>query len=294
MILRYTVPEGETRKVYNVLRKELAVSSTLVRRLKNFDAIKVDGETAFTDRILLAGQTLTVEIDKAEPEGDIVPENGEIDIIYEDDGFLAVNKPAGLIVHPTHSRYTGTLANFVSGYTKTPVHAVNRLDRDTSGVVLFSKNSYMKYRLIESDSEKDYLAVVYGIVPDDEGVIDAPIGRVEDGNILRAVMENGKPAVTKYKVVERNGETTVLSLRLLTGRTHQIRVHMAHIGFPLVGDTLYCSPESKSFSEKLGIKGQLLHAYRMSIAYPDEASRLELRAPVRREEMLRFVSKFEI
>ena len=294
MILRYTVPEGETRKVYNVLRKELAVSSTLVRRLKNFDAIKVDGETAFTDRILLAGQTLTVEIDKAEPESDIVPEGGKVDIIYEDDGFLAVNKPAGLIVHPTHSRYTGTLANFVSGYTKTPVHAVNRLDRDTSGVVLFSKNSYMKYRLIEAESEKDYLAVVYGVVPDDEGVVDAPIGRVEEGNILRAVLPDGKSAMTKYKVVERHDDTTLVSLRLLTGRTHQIRVHMAHLGFPLVGDTLYFSPESKAFSEKLGIKGQLLHAYRMSIAYPDADTRLEFRAPIRREEMLRFVSKFEI
>ena len=292
MILSYTVPEGETRKVYNVLRKELAISSTLVRRLKNVDAIKINGETAFTDRIMAAGQTLTVDVDKAEPESDIVPESGEINIIYETDGFIAVNKPAGLIVHPTHSRYTGTLANYVSGYTGTAVHAVNRLDRDTSGIVLFAKNSYMKYRLIEAESEKNYLAVVYGDVPCDEGTVNAPIGRVQEGNILRAVMPDGKQAVTDYKVVQRNGDTTVLSLRLLTGRTHQIRVHMAYMGFPLVGDTLYYTEKSESFSEAAGICGQLLHAYKMSIDYPNAGNRLELRAEEMRDEMRKFVLNF--
>ncbi|MBQ8974606.1 MAG: hypothetical protein IJ072_02645 [Oscillospiraceae bacterium] len=150
MILKFTASEKDAgRKLYNILRRDMKISATLLRRLKNADGIKLDGVSAFTDRLIQSRQTLTADVTAAEPECDVVPQHGEIEVLYEDAGLLAVNKPAGMIVHPSHAKYTDTLANFVSGYLLDSTgdgrcHSVGRLDRDTGGVVLFAKNSYMK------------------------------------------------------------------------------------------------------------------------------------------------------
>ncbi|MBQ3404682.1 MAG: RluA family pseudouridine synthase [Oscillospiraceae bacterium] len=294
MILTYTASENdEGRKVYGVLRRELTISSTLVRRLKNSDGIKVNGLSAFTTRLLRPGDMLTVDIDSAEPPGDIVPEPGELDIIYEDEGLLAVNKPEGIIIHPTHSRYTGTLANYVAAYLNGPCHAVNRLDRDTSGVVLFSKNGYMKDRTIKAlsaeSSEKEYLALVLGRPDSDFGRIDMPIKRAREGDILRVVSPDGQNAVTNYELIA-SGEIegyTVSALRLVleTGRTHQIRVHCLYSGFPLLGDSLYFTEASKAASGALDIRTQALHARRLVFNEPISGALLELTAELHREKM---------
>lgn len=307
MILTFTVPQGQDRKVYTVLRRELRASAALVRRLKNSGGIKVNGESAFTDRMMRPGDVLTADISGCEPVSDVVPENGEIDVIYEDEGLAAVNKAPGIIVHPSHSRYTGTLSNFAAGYFSekgepASVHVVNRLDRDTSGVVLLAKNSYMKALASEALGEdtavKEYKAVVYGKMPAYEGVIDAPILRLREGDIMRGVGSDGQRAVTRYKTVAFDVvdgfPLSLLSLTLETGRTHQIRVHCAHLGCPVLGDGLYGSEESKRASESLGVSAQLLHAEKLTFTHPISGENICLFAPIVREDMGKIVAKFHL
>lgn len=307
MILKFAVPDGPDRKVYTVLRRELGMSAGMVRRLKLAGGIMVNGEGAFTDRMLRPGDVLSADVSSCEELSDIVPERGELDVIYEDEGLIGVNKAPGVIVHPTHSRYTGTLANFTAGYMlerygKASVHPVNRLDRDTSGVVLFAKNSYMmaaaSASLRESGVVKRYAAVVYGKMPKVSGVIDRPIKRCGEGELKRMVSPEGKSAVTRYKTIavyEEQGYTlSLLSLELETGRTHQIRVHCASCGCPLLGDCLYNTAESLAVSEKLGITRQLLHAEYLTFKNPVDGGQVELCAPICRGDMKKILSKIDV
>lgn len=307
MILKFTVPDGPDRKVYTVLRRELGLSAGMVRRLKLADGIAVNGESAFTDRMMHPGDVLTADVSSCEEPPDIVPERGALDIIYEDEGLIGVNKAPGVIVHPTHSRYTGTLANFAAGYMmdkyeNASVHPVNRLDRDTSGVVLFAKNSYMmaaaSEALREGGAVKRYTATVLGKMPEESGVIDRPIKRCGEGELKRTVSPDGKPAVTRYRTLavyeEAEYSLSLLSLELETGRTHQIRVHCASCGCPLLGDCLYHTAASLAVSEKLGITRQLLHAEYLTFKNPVGGERLELYAPVMRGDMQKILSKFDV
>lgn len=294
MELTYTLSEGEPpRKVYNILKNEFYASAGLIRRLKRSGGITIGGENAFTDRILLPGETLCADITSCEPECDIVPERGETEILWETDGLLAVNKPAGQLVHPSRAQYNGTLSNYVAGYLLETAgfshcHAVNRLDRDTSGVVLFAKNSYMKERAGKSlsgrECKKEYLAAVLGTPEKSEGTIDAPIIRLREMDMRRGVSPEGKRAVTHYSVLSSgviHGErVSLLSLVLETGRTHQIRVHMAHIGCPLAGDKLYGRPSS-AFPQS----GQLLHAKKLTFISPFNSSPIVISAPVTRTDL---------
>ena len=298
MILSYTVPDsGEGRKVYSVLRREFDASAALVRRLKQCDAVCVDGVPVYTVRRLSPGETVTADISAAEPPCDIVPEEGCPDILYEDDGLIAVNKPAGRIVHPSRARFTGTEANYVVGYLlkkgDPPVcHAVNRIDRDTSGVVLFSKNSYMKARAskaLADGGRKEYLALVCGTPPEKSGTIDLPIKRLIEGDMFRAVAPDGQRAVTHYELLGTgdtgSGAVSLLRFRLETGRTHQIRVHCLALGIPILGDILYYTEQSRDLSSSLGVTAQQLHAYRLSFTEPISGSPVDLTAPVTREDM---------
>lgn len=201
MLLRYAVSAPDAgKKVYYILRRELMLSDTLTRRLKKAGAILVDGAPAGTDRRLAAGETLTVDIGAAEPDCNLVPEKESLDILYEDAGLLAINKPPGIITHPSRARHTGTLANIVAGYLEETAgdgrcHAVNRLDRDTSGVVLFAKNSYMKAlagaALAAPDAEKQYIALVAGTMRQPSGTIELPIRRSREGDMLRIIAPDG-------------------------------------------------------------------------------------------------------
>jgi len=296
MELKYLATEkDEGRELLRVLRGEMALSAGIVRKLKTRCGIFVNSRPAYTNYRLSCGDVVTCILDLAEEESDIVPEQGEVDIIYEDEWLLAVNKPAGQLSHPSRARYTDTLANYVSGYLGGVCHAVNRLDRDTSGIVLFAKSSYAKSRAAEAlkaGAEKRYLALAYGSFSGKEGTVDAPIKRLRERDMRRGVREDGERAVTHYRVLEEHicfGETvSSLELRLETGRTHQIRVHCEYLGHPLLGDVLYFTPESRALSEKLEIYAQALHASRLGFNHPFTGERLQLSCPLKRPELQKF------
>ena len=301
MILRYTAGERDDgRKLYYVLRDELQISATLLRRMKRLQAISVNGEPAFTDRRLRPGETVTADVSAAEPPCGLIPEAGELSVLREDEGMLAVNKSPGILTHPTHARNTGTLLNAAAGYLaargEPPVcHAVNRLDRDTSGVTVLAKNSYMKAFLAAELAEggKEYLALVLLGPPTDEGVADMPIGREEPPGMRRFVTGSGQRAVTRWRVLARREGAALVSLALETGRTHQIRVHMAALGCPVLGDRLYATADSAALSERMGIARQALHA--RSLRYYDRLTGREttLTAPVTRPEFDAFRAELE-
>ena len=243
MVLRVTM-ERKT-KLLSALRRELGISDGLVRRLKPLDVFRVNGQSAHTNRLLVPGDVVSVTIEEEAP--DFPAEDGELRVLWEDESLIAVDKPAGLIVHPTFHRQTGTLANRLLGYYRRTgqacaVHVLTRLDRDTMGVVIFAKNAWAHWRMMESmergDLEKRYEALTIGGPAADEGLIDLPIAKRPNPSLLRYVNQSGKPAQTRWRVLER-GEICRLELRPLTGRTHQLRVHCAHEGFPILGDPQY-------------------------------------------------------
>ncbi|MCL2402544.1 MAG: RluA family pseudouridine synthase [Oscillospiraceae bacterium] len=291
MILSYTIKETDRgRTVFSILRNELHISAALVRRMKTANAIRICGIPVYTNHIVTPGETVTADINAAEPQCDNLPEDGELDILFENAGLIAVNKPAGIIVHPSRAKNTGTLSNFVAGFllksgNDPSCHSVNRLDRDTTGVTLFAKNSHMKARtaaaLNDKSTVKEYTALVYGHFPD-QGVIDLPIRRLAEGDMFRAVLPDGQRAVTHYKILRVFSGAFTFSLvqfRLETGRTHQIRVHCLHLGHPVLGDRLYNTDASRDISHALGITSQALHAYKLGFTEPLSGEFIELTAP---------------
>ena len=228
-------------KLLRFARRDLQLSSGLVSRLKFRGAFLVNGEPVHTDFIVRPGDEIRVILD--EPAPDYPAEPGPLDILYEDDAMIALDKPAGLIMHPTFHRTTGTLANrLLAHYQATgqacAVHPVSRLDRDTFGVVLLAKNAHVHTLLNKTPKEKLYEALVVGTPEPLSGVIDAPIARLSPTSLLRCVRADGKPALTEYETIEA-GRISLVRLRPLTGRTHQLRVHMAYLGCPILGDPQY-------------------------------------------------------
>ncbi len=298
MILRYTEENGG-RTVYHVLRNTFAISESFVRRLRRTDGIRVNAVPVSTTLHLKPGDTLTVNVLAAERPCTVLPESGCIEILREDDGLLWVNKPCGMLTHPSHARLTGTLMNYVCGYEAKlnglpHVHAVNRLDRDTSGVTLFAKNSYVKDQaeraLSSANAGKEYFALVSPPPSDSSGVIDAPIRRERELDMRRIVSSDGQSAVTRYETLcIYPNNFALVHLHLDTGRTHQIRVHMLHIGSPLLGDRLYGTRASISLSALLGVETQALHAARLSFVHPLTGDFVIVDAPVRRQDLLGLV-----
>ena len=216
--------------------------------------------------------TVTVDLNFEEDNNNIVPIKMDLKIIYEDEALLIIDKPAGIPVHPSILHYTNSLSNGVKYYfdsinLKKKIRPVNRLDRNTSGIVIFAKNQYIQECLIHQmqtkEFKKTYLAVVEGHLKKLNGTIDAPITRKENSIIERCVAENGEKSITHYKVLKQNFEKNydIGECLLETGRTHQIRVHLSYIGHPLIGDTLYGN-NSKYISR------QALHAYKVEFIHP--------------------------
>lgn len=275
MTLRYTVPpQGAGRKLGDLCRSELRLSAVQLRRLKTEQGLLVNGSPAFTSCVLQAGDRVTVLMREEVPE--YPPEPGDLHILFEDPLMLVLDKPQGLIVHPTHSRNTGTLANQVWAYLlargEEGCHAVNRLDRDTGGVILFAKSAWACRLLIEAlaapDAEKTYLAAVYGVPSPESGRIDLPIRRPDPRDLRREVGEPGESAGTEYQLLETRDSCSLVQLRLLTGRTHQIRVHMRAVGCPLLGDKLYGTEASLARSAELEQRVQALHCCRLRFIHP--------------------------
>lgn len=282
MKLEYIVNKEDAGKMLKyLLRDRFLLSAALLRRSKTAGELRLNGEAVFVTRTVSEGDLL--ELVLPGESADFPAEDAPLDILYEDELILAVNKPEGLLTHPSHSRYTGTLANFALGHILASggdnCHAVNRLDRDTSGVVLFAKSSYAKSLFCAAEAEKSYLAAVFGCPPDGEGTVNMPIKRLREGEMRRVTAPDGSPAVTHYRVVGRFDGGSLLRVRLETGRTHQIRVHMLATGCPLLGDGLYYTPQSRALSEKMGIKTQLLHAESLNLTHPLTGERLRFDAP---------------
>lgn len=273
MELRHVaVREG---RLSSFLKNELNMSSGLINRLKWKNGIFVNGRPEHNDYRVQPGDVITVPL--AEPAPDYPAEEGPLTVLYEDEHLLAVYKPAGMLIHPSRAANTGTLANRVLFYYRETgqscvFHPVTRLDRDTFGVVLLAKNAHIHARLNELHAagqlQKTYEALVYGGPQEEQGIIDAPIQRRPLPSLLRYVDPSGKPSVTGFKVLQRLDGYTRLELQPITGRTHQLRVHCAHMGYPILGDPQYGTPESGALSEKMGFSHQQLEARRLCFPHP--------------------------
>ena len=275
-------------KLLTFLRRELALSSSLVKRLKWQNAFLVNERPVHTDHKVLAGDVITVLLDEAQPE--FPPEEGELHILYEDDALLAVDKPAGLLMHPSFYRDTGTLANRLAAYylkTGQPcaVHPVSRLDRDTFGVVLLAKNAHIHAKMMAllqaRQVKKTYEALVFGCPTADSGVWTFPIAKKGGGSLLREVRPDGQEAETVFQVVTRYDACTHLRLSPITGRTHQLRVHCAHIGCPILGDPQYGTAESLALSERFSLPHQQLCAVELTFPHPLTGEQIRLQSEQR-------------
>lgn len=267
------------------LKEEMGISTGLMNRLKWKDHIFVNGIPQHTDYAVQSGDVITVPLDDPEPE--YPAEDGALTVLYEDDHLLAVDKPAGMLIHPSRTRLTGTLANLVLGYyrrtgQKSAFHPITRLDRDTYGIVLLAKNAHVHALMnqLHTDGKivKTYHALVCGCPEDTEGTIDAPIIRLPLPSLLRKIDPAGKPSVTQFRILERCEGYSKLALRPITGRTHQLRLHCAHIGCPILGDPQYGSEASTRFSQALGLHTQRLCAVTLSFPHPITGQAMHLQS----------------
>ena len=265
------------------LKQELGLSTGLMNKLKWSEKLYVNGIPQHADFSVKVGDVIAVDLNEPKPE--YPAEDGEFTILYEDDHILVVDKPAGMLIHPSRSRLTGTLANRVIGYYERTdqacaFHPITRLDRDTFGIVLLAKNAHVHGILntfhAEDKIQKTYHALVFGGPKMDSGIIDAPIARRELPSLLRYVNQDGKPSRTEFTVLERNTDTAKLALRPITGRTHQLRVHCSHMGYPILGDPQYGSEASQTLSAKLGYTSQLLCAKSLHFPHPITGKMMEL------------------
>ncbi|MCI6851593.1 MAG: RluA family pseudouridine synthase [Clostridiales bacterium] len=258
-------------RLSRILREEMGLSAGLMNRLKWTGALKVNGQSVHTDFPVQPGDTVTAVVEEERP--DYPAEDLPLTILYEDDFLLAVDKPQGMLIHPSSARNTGTLANAVAGYYRRTgstgaFHPLTRLDRDTFGIVLVAKNGYACALLQRSRPRKTYHALTLGGPASDSGIIDAPIARKPLPSLLREVRPDGKPSRTEYRVLERGEALCRLALTPVTGRTHQLRLHCAYMGFPIVGDPQYGSAEALTWAERLGVSGQQLCAKRLELSHP--------------------------
>lgn len=262
-------------RLSSFLKEEMGMSTGLVNKLKWQNKILVNGQPQHNDFTVSPGDVITAQLDEPKPE--YPAEDGELTVLYEDEHILAVDKPAGMLIHPSHATMTGTLANRVIAYYQksgqnAAFHPITRLDRDTFGIVLLAKNAHVHAKLNELLSEgkleKTYHALVFGGPETDSGIIDAPIARRELPSLLRYVNQNGKPSRTEFTVLQRQEKTCLLALKPITGRTHQLRVHCAYKGYPILGDPQYGSEESQAYSAELGLMHQLLCAKSLAFPHP--------------------------
>ena len=255
-----------------------------VQGLMEKGLILVNGGEVSKNYKLRGGEEISVEIPEPEPM-DAVPEDIPLDIVYEDEDLLVVNKPKGMVVHPAHGNYTGTLVNALLHHCGNSLSGINgvirpgivhRIDKNTSGLLIVAKNDASHLKLAEQIKEhsftREYEAVACGYFKDTEGTVDAPIGRHKtDRKKMCVTSENSRNAVTHYSVIKQYGGYAHLRLRLETGRTHQIRVHLSYIGHPVLGDEVYGKPYK-------GLEGQCLHARKIGFIHPSTGEYMEFQS----------------
>ncbi|MBR5314670.1 MAG: RluA family pseudouridine synthase [Clostridia bacterium] len=283
--LIFDIPQEFDGKTVKDFLRYNKISTAMITRLKKKDnGIMLNGKRVFVTEKLSVSDRLELLTESGEDRSEFIfPTEGTLDIIFEDDDFLAVNKPPYLPVHPSKGHPYDSLANIVVYYygqknENFTFRCVNRLDKDTSGVTLIAKNAYahelMRRLSVNDEISKTYYAVVHGEPTPDSGTIDLPIYRPEEATIKRIVDPRGKNAVTVYETVKTNGDLSLMKINLLTGRTHQIRVHFSHIGHPLAGDFLY-GDENDGV-----IPRQALHCGELSFIHPVTKKELILKADI--------------
>lgn len=268
MVLKYVV---ETPNVsLKTFLKQHYFSNRLLVKLKNKKAVLCNGKNVSMDYTLSCNNIVTVDLDYDEESDNIVPTKMNLNIVAEDNAYIVLNKPAGIAIHPSCRHYKTSLSNGVKYYFQTiglnkKIRPINRLDKDTSGLVIFAKNEYVQECLTQQmknhSFQKWYIALLDGFLKEKQGTISAPIARKPNSIIERCISPDGDKAITHYKVLKEFENYSLVEFLLGTGRTHQIRVHSQYIGHPIVGDTLY-----GKISEL--IQRQALHAYKIQFVHP--------------------------
>lgn len=283
-ILHYTITEENSGFRISQYLRHLGYSSQNLTELKKMpDSILLNGTPCFLNRPLAPGDVLTVHIQETESSPQIVPVELPLSIVYEDEDILVVDKAAGMPIHPSMNNYRNSLANGLAWYFQQQdkpfiFRCTNRLDRDTSGLSVISKHmvssSILSAAVSRREIHREYVAIVAGHVTPQNGRIDAPLGR-KDGSIIERTVdfEHGESAVTNYRVLQYLKDHTVVALKLETGRTHQIRIHMKYLGFPLIGDYLY-NPDMRY------IQRQALHSAKLSFRHPMTGELMQFEAPL--------------
>lgn len=280
-MLKYTVTkEDNGKQLKSILLNRMEISKRLLNRLKSQNKILVNNSPRKTIETVNEGDKIVVDIntDLCDKTENILFQDLNLSVLYQDDYILAIDKRPHMVMHPVSGHQSGTVANGVAHLLHkagkpTIIHPISRLDKDTSGIVLIAMNPYVQEHLIKqmknNQFEKEYIAVVNGILKQSQGTISAPIDRVPGSIINRQVSPTGANAITHFKVIETYKNASKLRLTLETGRTHQIRVHMSHIGHPIIGDDLY-------FQKSELINRQALHAHRVSFIHPIKKERLDI------------------
>ena len=269
MEINYEI-KNNTQTINSILQNELKISSRLLYKLIKLNKIELNHKPCDTRKTGNLEDTITVNFDYEEDNSNIVPTKMDLNIIFEDDWLLVVNKPAGIAIHPSVLHYSDSLCNGIRFYfdkisLKKKIRPVNRLDLNTSGLVIFAKCEYIQECLInqmkKNQFKKEYLAVCDGIFDEKSGTINLPIARKENSIIERCISENGQTAITHYEILKEFDNYSLVKCSLETGRTHQIRVHMSAIGHPLLGDSLYGSISDL-------INRQALHCHNLQFIHP--------------------------
>lgn len=269
MEINYEI-KNNTQTINSTLQNELKISSRLLYKLIKLNKIELNHKPCDTRKTVTFGDTITINFDYEEDNSNIIPTKMNLNIIFEDDWLLVVNKPAGIAIHPSVLHYSDSLCNGIKFYfdkigLKKKIRPVNRLDLNTSGLVVFAKCEYIQECLINqmknNQFKKEYLAVCNGFFDKKSGTINLPIARKENSIIERCISENGQPAITHYEVLKEFDNYSLVKCSLETGRTHQIRVHMSAIGHPLLGDSLYGSISDL-------INRQALHCFNLQFIHP--------------------------
>lgn len=279
------IVEHGGERIDKFLAQKLDKSRSLIQKLIKDELVLVNGEVVKTNYSVADGDEIDVKQLDVVDNTNIIPQPMDLDIVYEDEDLLVINKPSGLVVHPAPGHYQDTLVNGLLAYSNklSDINGefrpgiVHRIDKDTSGLLVICKNNETHEALANQLSDKtlfrQYLAIVHGEIEEDEGEIIAPIGRDPRDRVKMAVVaKNSKEAQTNFKVLERYDHYTLVSCNLLTGRTHQIRVHFEFINYPLVGDPLY------GIKPTIDTKGQALHAYKLGFIHPRSSEYMEFEA----------------
>lgn len=270
-----------------IAKKREDLSRVMVQKLIENGNVLVDGKKRKISYKVQVGEVIELDIPEAKETG-VKAEDIPLDIVYEDEDIIVVNKPKGMVVHPANGNPDGTLVNAIMAHCKGSLSGiggeirpgiVHRLDKDTSGLLIVAKNDKAHINMSEQiknrEVKKIYIALVRGVVPENEATINMPIGRSTKDRKKMAVRKDGKEAITHFKVLKRYANYTLLEVKIDTGRTHQIRVHMAEIGHPVVGDMVYSNGKNE-----FGIQGQMLHAKSLDFKHPISGKQMHLEAEV--------------